>query len=366
MSKAVGIIATTLFAIVLVAAIAYSVMEQSQHYRVQTVCGLISVDMEPFFNDDRVKKLLESHQLKVEATRVGSRTMSAQVAAPPTGPDFFLPSGVLAAQMITEAAKQRQLVTTSYSPFYSPLVVASWEPVAQILMDNQAAARAGNRVYDLYLGKVLDLMLQKKRWKDIDRNGRYDVSRSVLIATTDPRTSNSGALYLALASHALNGYEVVSDREKARQLVGPLAELCKRQGYQENYVNTIFDDYLSIGMGKVPLAFIYEYQIVQYAIARKLTPADAVLLYPKPTVFDKQVLVALNEPAKKLGDLLSTNRDLQKIAAEYGFRSTDPTLFKAAVDSIGFAVKERVDDVIDPPSRDIMAEFIDGVADRMK
>ncbi len=121
---------------------------------------------------------------------------------------------------------------------------------------------------------------------------RYDVSRSILIATTDPRTSNSGALYLALTSHALNGYEVVTDRETARRLAGQIAELFKRQGYQENYVNTVFDDYLSIGMGKVPLVFLYEYQIVAHAMANRPIPPDAVLLYPKPTLFSKEGLSA--------------------------------------------------------------------------
>jgi len=81
-----------------------------------------------------------------------------------------MPSGVLAAQMITAAAKRQNLMATTYTPFYSPLVVASWEPVAQILVDNEAAVKSGERVYDLDLGKIMEFMLQKKRWKDLQRN----------------------------------------------------------------------------------------------------------------------------------------------------------------------------------------------------
>ena len=373
MANKTGLIATVLFAVALAGTIGYSVIERSQFQQLihqetqtQTLKGFVSVDVEPFLKDARVQKILADHHLRIEIARMGSREMAAKVKATPDGPQFFLPAGVLAARMITDAAKQFNIPTTTYSPFYSPLVIASWEPVAQILANNGAAAKTGDRVYDLDLAKITDFMLQKKRWKDLPGHEGYDVSRSILIATTDPRTSNSGALYLALTSHALNGHEVVTDRETARRLAGQIAELFKRQGYQENYVNTVFEDYLSIGMGKVPLVFLYEYQIVAHAMANKPIPADAVLLYPKPTLFSKEVFVALNDPAKALGELLSTHPELQKIAVEYGFRGTDSALFKEAVGRAGFSVKERVVDVVDPPSGEIMAEMIEVVAAAMK
>jgi hypothetical protein len=373
MAKKTGLIATAVFAVVLAGTIGYSVIERSQinqlitqEAQTQTLRGFVSVDAEPFLKDARVQKILADHHLRIEIARMGSREMATKVKATPDGPQFFLSAGVLAARMITEAAKQINLPTTTYSPLYSPLVIASWEPIAQILVNNGAATKAGDRVYDLDLARITEFMLQKKRWKDLPGHESYDVSRSILIATTDPRTSNSGALYLALTSHALNGYEVVTDRENARRLAGQVAELFKRQGFQENYSNTVFDDYLSIGMGKVPLAFLYEFQIVGQAMANKPIPADAVLLYPKPTVFNKQVFVALNDAAKALGELLSTHPELQKIAVEYGFRGADSALFKEAAGRAGFSVKERVVDVVDPPSGEIMAEMIEVVAAAMK
>lgn len=380
MSKKTGLIATALFAIALVGTISYSVMERQQSAleqnqpprltqqdsQAQTLKGFISVDVEPFFKDARVQKILADHQFKLDLARMGSREMAAQVQAAPTGPQFLLPAGVLAAQMIVDAAKRVNRPVATYSPFYSPLVIASWQPIAQILVSNGAATAAGDRVYDLDLARITDLMLQKKRWKDLEGHAAYDVSRSILIATTDPRTSNSGALYLALTSHALNGNEVVTDRETARRLAGQIAELFKRQGYQENYVNTMFEDYLSIGMGKVPLVFLYEYQIVSHAMTKKSIPADAVLLYPKPTLFSKEILVAFNDQAKALGELLSSDPELRKIAVEYGFRSTDSALFQQAVGQAGFAVKERVVDVVDPPAAEIMAEMLDVVSAAMK
>lgn len=380
MPKKTGLIATGLFAIALIGTISYSVMQRQQSLpepsqpprltqqqpQAQTLKGFISVDVEPFFKDARVQKILADHQFTLDLGRMGSREMAAQVQAGPGGPQFLLPAGVLAAQMIVDAAKRLNRPTATYSPFYSPLVIASWQPIAQILVSNGAATPAGDRVYDLDLARMTELMLQKKRWKDLENHAAYDVSRSILIATTDPRTSNSGALYLALTSHALNGHEVVTDRETAQRLAGQIAELFKRQGYQENYVNTMFEDYLSIGIGKVPLVFLYEYQIVSQAMAKKPIPADAVLLYPKPTLFSKEILIAFNDQAKALGDLLSNDPTLRQIAVEYGFRSTDSALFKQAVGQAGFSVKERIVDVIDPPSAEIMAEMLNSVAAAMK
>ncbi len=380
MPKKTGWIATVLFAIALIGTISYSVMQRQQSLpetsqpprlsqqqsQAQTLKGFISVDVEPFFKDARVQKILADHQFTLDLGRMGSREMAAQVQAGPGGPQFLLPAGVLAAQMIVDTAKRLNRPTATYSPFYSPLVIASWQPIAQILVSNGAATPAGDRVYDLDLGRMTELMLQKKRWKDLENHAAYDVSRSILIATTDPRTSNSGALYLALTSHALNGHEVVTDRETAQRLAGQIAELFKRQGYQENYVNTMFEDYLSIGIGKVPLVFLYEYQIVSQAMAKKPIPADAVLLYPKPTLFSKEILIAFSDQAKALGDLLSNDPTLRQIAVEYGFRSTDSALFKQAVGQAGFSVKERIVDVIDPPSAEIMAEMLDVVAAAMK
>ncbi|MFO1430620.1 MAG: substrate-binding domain-containing protein [Candidatus Competibacteraceae bacterium] len=366
MSKKWGLMATLLFAVALAGMIIYSAIEVNRGSQLRHLKGFINVDVEAFFKDPRVQKILEDHGFKIEGVRIGSRDMAAKVSTAPDAPRFFIPSGVLAAQMIKEAAKKLNLTATTYNPFYSPLVIASWGPVAQILVANGVAVKSGDRVYDLDLCKLLDLMLQKKRWNELPGHESYDVARSVLIATADPRTASSGAMYLALVSQSLNGNEVVTNRETARKLAGRIAELFTRQGFKENYVNSVFDDYLSIGMGKVPLGLLYEYQPVSYAMAKKAFPAQAVLLYPKPTLFGKEVFVALNEDTKELGDLLSTNPELQRIAVEYGFRGTNSTLFKEMTKQVGFAVKEIVVDVVDPPASEIMDEMIAVVTEAMK
>jgi hypothetical protein len=333
-----------------------------------TLEGLISLDVETYLKDPRVLKILADNKIQINVTRIGSREMAAAVK-PGMKTDFFFPSGVVAASQIADAAKKAGVTTAGYNPFYTPMVVASWAPVAKVLVNNGIAKPlnpADPKVFGLNLQKLTELMLAKKRWKDLPGNEAYDVGRSLLVSTTDVRKSNSAAMYLALTSYAVNGGELVTDQDTARKIAGKVVELFKRQGYQENYVNGNFDDYVSIGMGKTPLAFIYENQMVSYAISKKGIAPDMVLMYPVPTIFNKVVFVTANEKSKVLGELLSNNRELQKIAVEYGFRSSDVSLFSGEVKKTGLAISDRITDVIDPPSYEVMAAMIDVITQEMK
>ena len=325
--------------------------------------GLIALDVEPFFADARVKKILADKRLPVAVTRVGSREMAGMVQ-PGAAPDFLFPSGVVAANQIAEAARKAKIGVAQSSPFYTPMVIASWQPIAKILVANGMAKPLGDRTYGVDIVKLTDAMLAKKRWKDLKGAEAYDVSRGVLVSTTDVRRSNSAAMYLALTSYAKHG-DVVTDRATAEPLTRQLAELFKRQGYQENYVNGNFDDYVAIGIGKTPMAFIYEYQLVSYALAKKGVAADMVLIYPQPTIVNKFVFIATNERSRALADLLANDAELQKIGVEYGFRVADTAAFMRAVKPTGLEVEERISQVIDPPAFDLMAEMIDIVTQEM-
>ncbi len=326
--------------------------------------GLIALDVEPYFKDPRVIKVLADNRIAANVKRIGSRDMAAQ-AVPGQSPDFFFPSGVVAANQIGDAAKNAKLATTVYSPFYTPMVIASWTPIAQILAANGMAKEVQPKVWNVDTAKLVQAMLDKKRWKDLKAAQAYDVGKSVLVSTTDVRKSNSAAMYLGLTSYVINSNDIVTDKATAQKVALRVAELFKRQGYQENYVNGNFDDYASIGMGKTPLAFIYENQLMAYALAKKGVAADMVLMYPQPTIINKVVFVAASERAKALGELLSTNAELQRIAVDYGFRIGDTAAFAQAAKATGLAIEERITQVIDPPSFEIMGEMIEGIAREM-
>lgn len=326
--------------------------------------GVIALDVEPYFADAKVQKILTDNGIQLKFTRVGSREMAARVM-PGQVNDFYFPSGVVAANQITDAAKKANLPASTFSPFYTPMVLASWEPIAKILAANGMAKEASPKVWHADFAKLTQAMREKRRWKDLKDASAYDVNKSILISTTDVRKSNSAAMYLALTSYAANGSEVVSDKATAQKLAAQLAELFKRQGFQENYVNGNFDDYVSIGIGKAPLAFMYENQLLSHALAKKGVGDGMVLIYPQPTIFNKVVFVSMNERSKKLGELLSSHPELQRIAIDYGFRTPDTAKFAQVARSVGLAVDERITQVIDPPSFEVMAEMIDAVAKEM-
>ncbi|MDP2367932.1 hypothetical protein [Rhodoferax sp.] len=332
--------------------------------QVQELSGLIALDVESYFQDPRVQKALLENGFKLNVKRIGSREMAARVI-PGQTPDFFYASGVVAANQIGDAAKKANLASAVYSPIYTPMVIASWAPIAQILAANGMAKEASPGVWHVDLAKLIQTMQDKKRWKDLKGAQAYDVSKSVLVSTTDVRKSNSAAMYLALTTYAANGGEIVTDRDTAQKMAKAVVGLFKRQGYQENYVNGNFDDYVSIGIGKTPMAFIYENQIVSYALAKKGLSPGMVLLYPQPTLFNKVQFVALSERSKKLGELLSTHRDLQRLAVDFGFRIAESAYFVQATKAANLAVEERMTQVIDPPSFEIMGDMIEVIAREM-
>jgi hypothetical protein len=325
--------------------------------------GLIALDVEPFFKDARVVKLLADNNVKVNVNRIGSRDM-AQRAVATAGPDFMFPSGIVAANQVIDAAKRANLSATQYTVFFTPMVIASWQPIAGIFQANGLATPLQPNVYSVDLSKLVAMMQLKTRWKDLKGNQAYDVNKSVLVSTTDVRKSNSAAMYMALAAYALNNNELPTDRASAEALAKKVADLFKRQGYQENYVNGNFDDYTAIGIGKTPLAFIYENQMVAYALTKPLQ-SEMVLMYPRPTIVNKVVYVALNERAKKLGELLSTSSELQTIGLDYGFRIADSAAFLQKTQSAKLSVDEKLNHLIDPPSFETMSTMIDAITREM-
>jgi hypothetical protein len=67
--------------------------------------GLIALDVEGYFKDERVARRLADKRVPVSVVRVGSRDMAGKVVAGST-PDFFFSSGVVAANQIVEAARK--------------------------------------------------------------------------------------------------------------------------------------------------------------------------------------------------------------------------------------------------------------------
>ncbi len=318
--------------------------------------GAIGSEKEALFADPEWQKELRAKGFSVEVVKAGSRTIATTFDL--TGFDFAFPSGSPAAQKL----KTDKKIASSFNVFFSPMVIASWTPISKILTANGVASNKGK--YDeLNLTAFLELFKAHKRWSDLKNNSDYDVSKPVLINTTDIRSSNSAAQFLGLVSYVLNNKNVVSSSAEADRVIPTVRELFAKQGFQESSSAGPFEDYFLIGMGKSPLVFIYESQFLEKVVEKNVRP-DMRLMYPNPTIFTKHILVPLSENGRKFGELLASDPSLLKIAAKYGFRSNDPGAFASVVTGFNLPVKDNIVNVVDPPSFDTLESMIQSIEKR--
>jgi hypothetical protein len=135
----------------------------------------------------------------VHVTRIGSRDMAAR-AWRRRQPRLLLPVGVVAATPDHRRGRKPNIATAVYLAVPHADGDRLLGPIAKILVANGMAPDCSRKVYERRHAKLTQLMLARKRWKDLKARGAYDVSRSVLVSTTDVRRSNSAAMYLALTS----------------------------------------------------------------------------------------------------------------------------------------------------------------------
>ncbi len=324
--------------------------------KMEVVRGLIGSEKESFFNDPRVVAILQKNAITVQIEKAGSRAIAQR--ADLKSFDFAHPAGAPAALKIQQLTKAPQVFT----PFFTPMVIASWKTLIPVLeREGLVKLEAGN-YYVVDMPKLIALMDKGTRWKDLKGNDVYATSKSVLVSSTDVRKSNSGAMYLGLASYVANGNNVVQSEEELQKVLPLMTSIFLKQGFQEASSAGPFDDYVSMGVGKAPMVMIYESQFLEY-LGKQTTAAtgaraDMVLLYPKPTIFSKHVFVGISAKGVKLGTLLESDPGLQALAVEYGYRTSGQDAFVKRVADKKLPVPTTLVDVIDPPSFEVLERMI--------
>lgn len=323
--------------------------------------GLIGSEKEAFFADPRVQQALAARGITVVIEKAGSRAIAGRYDA--KAYDFGFPSGAPAAAQLKAQAK----ASAVFTPFYTPMVLASWRPIADILVANGIAERQGDIYYVVDLPALMDLIEKGKRWRDLKGSQAFSTNKSLLISSTDVRTSNSAAMYLALASYLVNNQQIVQSQADVDRVLPTVAPLFLRQGFQEQSSSGPFEDYLALGMGKAPLLMAYESQMVEFWLKHpNKIKSDMVLMYPRPTVFSKHVLVPYTPAGVRVGEALENDPALRTLANEYGFRTGGATRGPETWAQRGIAVPEVLVDVIDPPSHEWLERMIEAIETRFK
>lgn len=319
-----------------------------------TVHGVVGSEKLPFFTDPRVVAAFAHDGLRVDVDAAGSRQIATSVDL--TKYDFAFPSSEQSAERIL---RQRPGSTTKYTPFSSPMAIATFTPIVDLL--TRAGIVKPGPVPTFDMSAYLNLVGNGTRWDQLDGNTAYPVDKNVLISTTDPRKSNSAAMYLAVASYVANGNTIVSGSDAVQAVLPAVSPLFVGQGYTEDSSEGPFKQYLTDDMGSTPMVWIYEAQYVDATVHGQIKP-DMVLMYPSPTVLSEHTLVPLNATGDKVGQLLSSDPTLQRLAAEHGFRAADPTLFAKVVADHNVPVAPALLDIIETPTYDTLEQLLTGVS----
>lgn len=311
-----GIVLAVLLIGGVVAAVVAGRYDEDKGTATKTVRMVIGSEKAEYFADPEVVKALAAKGYTVKAETSGSWAMEGLDLK---GYDLAFPSSQAPA---VELAHRYKVHGTLRRPFYSPLVVVAHRSAAEVLAANGLATLDTEHRGTLKMAAYLDAARHDRTWQQLKGAGKYgELSGTVFISSTDPESSNSGALYLAAASYVANGGRVVADKAGLGRTEPLLQKLVTVQGAQQSSSDAVFRDFVS-GAGN-PLVWVYESQVASL-LAGGQQPGDLVVLYPDTTVNSDHTVVPMTDNGKALAELLSTDAQLRKLAVRHGFRPQGP------------------------------------------
>ncbi|MEV6105999.1 hypothetical protein AB0M28_14970 [Streptomyces sp. NPDC051940] len=279
-----------------------------------TVRGVIGSEKAEFFEDPEVVEALADRGLTVKVETAGSWSMRD---LPLKDYDFAFPSSSAPAEELSHWTKVRG---GPVRPFYSPLVVVAHKTAAEVLDANGLATLSGSEhtTGTLHMAAYLRAARRDTTWQQLEgTRGHQELTGTLFVTSTDPLSSNSGALYLAAASFVANGGKVVADGPAVDRAQGLLRKLVQVQGAQQPSSDGPFRDFVS-GVGN-PLVMVYEQQVAALLLAGD-DPGDLTVLYPDTTVSSDHTVVPVTEAGRRLGEALRTDAKLRALAVRHGFR----------------------------------------------
>lgn len=314
------------------------------------VRGVIGSEKEPFFDDDRVTARLECLGYAVEVDSRGSREMLDSLARGDNGYAFAFPSSTPTAEKI-----MRTLDVGERMPLFStPMAVATFRPIVAVLTRAGVVKKASDGTDVLDIAALLDLARRGITWDQLKGNVEYPARKTVLLSTTDPQDSSSAIMYLSIASQVANGGAIVTTPAQTEKVLPDLCRLVFDQGDKPETSQVLFDNYVVDGMGRTPMALVYEAQYDTTAPAPALG-ADNVLIYPRPTVYSRHTLIPFSPEGRGVGQALRDDPELVRLAQEHGFRPE-----KAAGQQA--AKRARPVDVVESPSFEVLETMLSALA----
>ncbi|MEZ7007482.1 hypothetical protein [Streptomyces sp. AD55] len=314
MRRIVGIVLAVLLTGGVAAAVAGRLTDaQGSAAATKTVRAVIGSEKAEFFADPEVVKALAAQGYTVRTETSGSWAMEGLDL---TRYDFAFPSSQAPAD---ELAGRHGVREPLPRPFSSPLVVVAHRGAARVLADNGLARLDRSRGGTLRMGAYLDAARADRTWQQLDGAEHHrELAGTLYITSTDPRTSSSGALYLALASYVANGDRVATGPADVRRTAPLLRKLTQVQGAQKSSSDATFRDFVS-GVGN-PLVLVYESQVAALLREGGDAAGDLTVLYPDTTTAGDHTVVPFTPEGREVGELLAGDPELRRLAVRHGFR----------------------------------------------
>ena len=190
----------------------------------QTVRGVIGSETKAFFGDPRVKAAFAERGLDVQVDTAGSGQIATTVDR--SKDDFAFGAGTPAVQQILTAHH----ITTKYEPFFTPMAVATFTDIAQIL-ERAGVAHDHGGWWTLDMKGFLDLVARHVRWNQLPGNTASPSTNLVLITSPDATTSNSAAMYASIASYVANHDRVLASPASVDEVVNQVSPLFLEQDH---------------------------------------------------------------------------------------------------------------------------------------
>ena len=194
---------------VVVAATIFVSRSNSSRSSTTVVRGVVDPESRPFFADPRVQTIFRRHGL------------NTRIDAASTRPDF----SVEALSPSAGAGKPGVM------PFYTPLAVATFRDIA-VVLERAGVAHQHGGWWTLDTARDLDLVRSHVRWNQLPGNTTYRSIKPVLIAT-DGTTTETAAMYAALAGYLANGSAPLQNHAEVDRVVNAVSPLFLGQGSRD-------------------------------------------------------------------------------------------------------------------------------------
>ena len=239
----------------------------------------------------------------------------------------------------------------------TPIVIYSWKEVVAALEKEGIVTNKDNVYYITDMNKLLNYILEGKKWKDIGLDELYG---NINIASTDPVTSSPGATYYGLLLSIMCESNV--NEENVEKNLPKLKNFYIKSGYMNNTPADLFERYLKTGMGGEPMIVDYEKSIIDFANANpdgfNTVKNDIRILYPAPTIWNSHCLAIFTDNGKKLYKAFE-DKEISEIAwKKYGFR-TGITGGSYDTSSIGVPVPKTISSTVTSLKMDTYDKLID-------